>query len=158
MIILLILKNINNKILYYFLILIRDPLFLFLIMIIIQVIMFIYFFADPILCQGETTDSFTSSNESVQDTIESLKTSLQSHTINFKEVYHQYINCCSLYDEAMRRTDINFDIMNGLDFAKSHALKHAIEDVTEIRIIEEKIKVIDINFKSSILKKWFEFQ
>jgi hypothetical protein len=89
----------------------------------------------------------------VQETIESLKTFLESHTCDYNKVYGQYLNCCSLYNEGFRRTDTSFTIMHGLDFAKSHALKHAMEDLAEIRIIEEKIKVINNNFISSIPKK-----
>jgi hypothetical protein len=156
--ILIILKNINNNIVYYPILLLRDPLFLFLIIIIIYVILFIYLFADPILCQGEASNSIASPNEPVQETIESLKTSLQSHTINFNKVYGQYLTNCSLYEEGLKRRDISFDIMNPLDNLKSNALKYAMEYITEIRNIEKKIKVIDIAYKSSIPKKWFEFQ
>jgi hypothetical protein len=114
----------------------------------------LFYLSEPCLCQSETIDAIGAFfNEPVQETIESLKTSLQSHTANFNQVYRQYINCYSLYNEGLKRTDIDFDIMNGLDNAMSRALKYAIEDLTEIRAIEEKIKVMDITFKSSTPKK-----
>jgi hypothetical protein len=76
----------------------------------------LFYLSEPCLCQSETTEVIGAFfNEPVQETIESLKTSLQSHTANFNKVYRQYINCYSLYNEGLKRTDIDFDIMNGLD-------------------------------------------
>jgi hypothetical protein len=153
----IILDKTKNKVSYYAFLL-TSHFILYLIIMMVYLILFIYFFADPILCEGGSTDVIISSNDSIQETIESLKTSLQSSTTKFNEVYRQYNNCCSLYDEGLKRTDVSFNIINALDFAKSHALRHSVEDMAEIRIIEEKIRLMDIEFKSSISKKWFEFQ
>lgn len=44
--------KVKNITLYYIFTLIRHPLFLCFIIIIIYILVFIYFFADPVLCQG----------------------------------------------------------------------------------------------------------
>jgi hypothetical protein len=84
------LKNINNKVLYYLLVLIRDPIFLLSIMTIIHIILFIYFFADPILCEGEDisvspqiseTPSGDNGNDSHIDRLNGLRDNIERYKI-----------------------------------------------------------------------------
>jgi hypothetical protein len=94
----IILKNINSKIFYYFLVLIRHPLLLFLIMIIIYILLFIYFFADPILCTGSDKTQESLRDPEISERLKELKALSESYAQQFNEKLNA-LN--ALYDKDM---------------------------------------------------------
>jgi hypothetical protein len=121
----------------------------------IYILLFIYFFADPVLCQA---DSLAITTQTSEKNLESLKTVLSNNTTEFNTVYQQYNNYCNLYNEGLKHSNLDFDIIAALYKAKTISLRYVEENMAKVRITEENIRLIDPSFVSAIAKQWFEFE
>jgi len=126
------------------------PILLYLITIITYIFIFIYFFADPVLCQDENSSLITQVFKASTESLGDLKTCLDSTIVQYNKVYNQYLNYVNLLEEGMRRPTTDFNIIMFLENNKTVSLHYAEEDMNKIRNIENKIMALNPNFKSSL--------
>jgi hypothetical protein len=77
-----IMNKISNKLFYYTFMLIRHPLFLYLLIMLLYILFFNYFFADPVLC----------------DSIDKLKNDLRGDLASLKDACHDYETFSNIYN------------------------------------------------------------
>lgn len=153
------------------------PILLYTVIIIIYTFICIYFFIDPILCQGEIS-TLTESEQWVQEaTRESvnlidLKANLKKAVKEYDEFRIDYYQWTSIFKQVnfSQSAKLLNEICNRLGEDRSHLdnLNGKLADhilskytlllnsVEEIRKKEIIIKNLDPNFTSSIKKLWFE--
>jgi len=123
--------TLNNKVLYYLLVLILHPLLLWLIIIIVNITLFIYFFADPVLCQdesvrsiGEGISSNSSAYNSDADYLKELRCNIESYEKEGEKAIKEHNRWMALLREAYTRPEKNEDIQKYL----SEKVKDSLED------------------------------
>lgn len=158
---------IKNKVLYFILALITHPLFLSLIVTIIYSMLFIYFFADTILCQGldELTSLFKvpeqvnmgdPTSQAIQERLRTLERIGLSDLEELKKARSNYIRTFNWYIEAFTRPERD----NGLQHLIGHGMDYYLDEtkrcLSKFRLTEAMIKTLNPSYVSHIPKQPFE--
>jgi hypothetical protein len=89
-------NRVKNKVLFYILTLITHPLFLLLIIITIYILLFVFFFADTVLCQGEgipsQSEELVSASHASQEKISELKERIEHYTAQGVKCKAEYLH------------------------------------------------------------------
>jgi hypothetical protein len=143
--------RINNNIIYYALTFILYPLFLYLLITIIYMLMFIFFFADPILCQNinieantslQNVESFPSSSgfELVEEKLKDLKDNIDRCKILGEKAYKDYIKWMKLWEEAITRPERHKLIEDYLRTKTEESVKDYANYWNKISLMREMIE------------------
>jgi len=158
-----ILNKIYNKILFHGFTLMTSPLLLLLIITIIYVLLCIYFFADPIFCQGDEASVSEVNNleEEVYDnasivteqTLNDLKAVLLSDIRKCEVVSREHNNLLNSLKQARQFDERNIEYEEILSSNLHHSFHKGINILRKIRITEAGIKILEPNYVSRVRKQ-----
>lgn len=115
------LNNVKNKTLFYFFILTVHPLLLYLFIMVIYLTLFIYFFADPILCDGtyevgEASGIKDTLPFEASDRLKELKDNISTESAKYYKALDEYKAADDILRQANQRPEKNEDIIKYLTF------------------------------------------